>query len=146
MGKGTIGPLRGPEAAENAARDPRIIKDRAAAILNGSGIVIVASLEGGQCSTGGRTPRGSILEGETYLHRHLVVGELPLLDVAAGADDLEPAHVAHGLGGPRDGVLNRLVDPALGRTGQLDGLVDVLAHQSSRRKSNLIDGDSLRAS
>ena len=52
------------------------------------------------------------VEPEADLQRRLVVGHLAVGDVAADRDDLEPVDVAHGLGGLRDGAVDRRRHPA----------------------------------
>ena len=68
-----------------------------------------------------------LLEPEADLERHLVVRDA-VGEPAADAHHLEPVEVAQGLGRLREGVVDRLLDAIRRGAGDLDRLVDVIAH------------------
>src|SRR5690606_10425473 len=70
------------------------------------------------------------VDGEPDLHRHLPVRDLPALHVAPGAEDLEPADVAYARRALGQGHAHGVVAAIGRRTGELDGLVDMLGHDA----------------
>jgi hypothetical protein len=74
----------------------------------------------------------SLLQGETYLNDHLVMGGLPILDLSPCRDDLEPSQVFESLGCPADRVLDGILDAGGRGADKFYNLVDVLAHDLTR--------------
>jgi hypothetical protein len=74
----------------------------------------------------------SLLQGETYLKDHLVMGGLPILDLPPCRDDLEPSQVFESLGCPADPVLDGILDAGGRGADKFYNLVDVLAHDLTR--------------
>ena len=66
-----------------------------------------SQLKGGE---GLVAPACLFVEREADLHGHLPVIDLAILDVPAGFDDFEPAHVADGLLGAAEGIHHRFFD------------------------------------
>ena len=52
-------------------------------------------------------------QSEAHLQGHLEMGDLAVLDVTTGLDDLEPLEVADRLVRPGDGALDGVVDAGL---------------------------------
>src|SRR4051812_49790780 len=67
-----------------------------------------------------------LIQREADAQRHLVVAHGTVLDMAARLHHLEPFHLANGLGGTADCVLDRILDRGLGRSDQFQDLVDVI--------------------
>src|ERR687892_1181023 len=74
---------------------------------------------------------GRVLDREADLDHDLIVGDPTGVDVTARLHHLEPAQAVQGLGRPTDGVLDRVLDAALGGARQLDHLVDVVVRHGS---------------
>src|SRR6478735_5130737 len=68
----------------------------------------------------------SLIQREADAQRNLVVAHGTVLDMAARLHHLEPFHLANGLGGTADRVLDRILDRRLGRSDQFQDLVDVI--------------------
>src|SRR3712207_9486684 len=82
------------------------------------------------------TLRRLVLEPEPDLHRHLIVPDATLFEVAANLGHFEPVEVAQAVRGLLDRPVDGLGDALGRRAGDLDGLVDVIAHPRS-----IADGD-----
>src|SRR5262245_55461623 len=83
-------------------------------------------------SCGYQTTLLCVFHGEADPERHLIEVDLAVLDLPAGLHHLEPAQVAHRLAGARDGIADRVLDSRLGRTDEVDDLVDMIVHGGLR--------------
>src|SRR6266850_247096 len=70
------------------------------------------------------------VEREAHLHRHLPVGHLAILDLAARVSHLEPAQVVQRLGRSLHCVGDGVLQALWRRPGELDGLVDMVRHSA----------------
>jgi hypothetical protein len=68
----------------------------------------------------------SVLHREADLDRHLPVLNLPLVDVAARLDHLEPAQVLDGFVRAFDGLFNGVLDGSSRSAGEFDEFIDVI--------------------
>jgi len=57
----------------------------------------------------------------------------PVFDMASGLHDLEPFHLANGLRCACYGILDSIVDALLGRSHEIQDLVDMILHLSRDR-------------
>jgi len=72
---------------------------------------------------------GSPLQLGADFHRNLPVGDLTLLKMGAGIDNLQPSEVLFGGRRLGDGVLHRILDALGGGTDEFDLFVSVIAHK-----------------
>jgi len=72
-------------------------------------------------------PIGSaFFERETDLQGHLVVVHVPIFDIPACPDDLEPAEMSEGLRGAGDGALDCILDASLRGSSNIDNFVNMI--------------------
>src|SRR5687768_12251165 len=72
------------------------------------------------------------------------MGDLAVLDMAAGADHLEPSYVVDRRGGARDRLFDRVLDSGRRAADDLDHLVDIVVHHLAPRAPEAVTGKSER--
>ncbi|CAM2159557.1 hypothetical protein PT2222_50395 [Paraburkholderia tropica] len=71
-----------------------------------------------------------VVDAHAHLDRHLPVRNLVVFDQAARFHDLEPVQMTQRFRRARDGAADGVVAGHLGRSGEFDLLVDMVAHDS----------------
>jgi hypothetical protein len=76
-----------------------------------------------------RVPTSIVVEGKSNFESDLVMRHPAIFDMAARLNHLEPADLPQRARGATDGVVDRIFDAFLRRTGDLDDPVNVIGHR-----------------
>jgi len=103
------------------------------------GARIVGQIEHRKRGYGGhRTLMVALVQSEARLEHDLVIAHRTIFDAASCLNDFKPSQISERSICPVDRSLNRVLDTVLGRPDQLDDLINVFSHRTSRRLPVLV--------